>query len=631
MNVILIWCWSWWLYAAAADLLQQDGVLVEERGVTRIVGGAWTVIVVLQAPSPPNITHLQQQISQYQESLGKQLTPMNKYVWQIRMDNINSHHETGGYRINLDDQSRSKRAVFDLIGDIQKYLFNSATMKDISQVTGMISQLETRIDNIVHNENDMMTAMNVTRTILQETQQDVQTLQTKTQDLVHFVNLMARGQKSHLDAIRMLQVCRIIDQTFIIMETAVNQYVSRAITFHARRMQLERGQLSREVLPQKHLVEILNMLSARGHVPLDLHWYYTYIPIFPIWERESGQMAFRVVIPAVSRVQFLSYELVYLPMPLTRNITRTINGQRNVALSTESGLSFTPSETSCVGNRPRVCYPIVQYFSKNCEANLLMGKLPSECNVTLAVRKKEKSIVYRSPSRLSNIVIVAYENIRVTQRCPTAGPKILQVKCVKQLYLNNLCSLESGDWKVKGIDMGEHNLSVGFKRPMNLPSINYSWPASVDYKIMEELHMHKRLMVPMIKLPAWGRATITEKNQHELSMVQDKEQELVWHVSLATLMVGSIVGFMIMIMGLRIYANKRFLRKLRCQIMAEASPKYIEPTINIDTTVGASLQVDTERQPLQSGSESMGNKVMGGEPVGGFNVGGLYPMLKVVK
>ena len=99
MKVVSLLGWWSWLHITMAALLHRDGVLIEEEGITRVVSGAWTVVVVLQAPTPPDISLLTQQIQEYQDTLEGHVTAVDTYVWTLRLNNLRASLETGNYRV----------------------------------------------------------------------------------------------------------------------------------------------------------------------------------------------------------------------------------------------------------------------------------------------------------------------------------------------------------------------------------------------------------------------------------------------------------------------------------------------------------------------------------------------------
>ena len=91
--------------------------------------------------------------------------------------------------------------------------------------------------------------------LLKNQQHELKTLTEKNNEPIHIVNQWVRESEHFYNAIRKLQVYKMVDEAFL----GVQQYFVEATQFHTKRMQQERGQLSQEVLSTEQLVNILSI------------------------------------------------------------------------------------------------------------------------------------------------------------------------------------------------------------------------------------------------------------------------------------------------------------------------------------------------------------------------------------
>ena len=564
---LLMWMVGWNL--SQANLLQKDGVLVFEDEQARVISGVWTVLVVLQAPTSPNLTLLQVSARQQWNSIAEHLTEADRVIWTMRMQQIQAQLTLGDFEVRGEEISRStrrqRRGLIDFIGRVGKTLFGLSTEQDVNKLATAVDLLRHQGEELVEDNDAMMTIINTTRTFVRQNRDDIEHLQNRSDELAGLIQHLQIKMAHHVQAIRVMQVRRIVDQSFMIMELLVKGYITSASHFNQQRMQLERGYLTREILPVHCLEAILTKMSSKGHVALASHWYYQFLRIQPMWESAQGELAFKVIVPAVALEQFLTYQIQYYPVLLTSNLTRTINGHDRVALSTETGVSFIPDSDNCAGGSPLICYPAVHNRKAQCESHLILGQEPSMCNVTVSRRPVYKSLVFRSRADVTKVTVDAFEKCTIITRCPGQTPTKRPVVGIERVDLNPLCVLEAVDWKVKGIEIGSSKINIRPREPLHLPALNYTWPKEVLPEMHYELALHHHINIPVVQFHKW------HYHGRELGWMHTLPYETMSSTNSVMGMVIIIIG-LVMIIGGRFYLRKVYVRRSE---VAMKSPRMV--------------------------------------------------------
>ena len=262
---------------------------------------------------------------------------------------------------------------------------------------------------------------------------------------------------------------------------------------------MERGQLSRDILTEDQLQTILGNIREKGHQTLPVSWYYEHTTIDALWSRPD-QMAFKVLLPAVTHEVFKMYALQFVPIPVNNSYTRTIRGRTALVLSTESQVAFVPETELCIGRNPISCYPAVQYSAPTCEVDIVLKQKVGRCNVTIAALPDGISQAYRSSYNPFEVTIVPFSREDIVRRCPGKSPRREVISSVTQYWLDRDCSIEGTGWHIRGLQSG--NATVHFQRnkPMDFPSLNLSWPTMIPETLKPQFANTHLFTVPITKM-----------------------------------------------------------------------------------------------------------------------------------
>ena len=233
-----------------------------------------------------------------------------------------------------------------------------------------------------------------------------------------------------------------------------------------------------------------------------MEWYYQYVTVEPMWESE-GELAYRVLIPMLSKEQYLYFKLHYFDVPIGKGVLRKVKGQSRVAVNTQTGASFYPDDQRCFGHMPTVCRPIKEYKDAVCEMELVSSRPEPNCQIYLSDQENRTLDMFQISLYSEEIIILAYEPSNIITRCPGHTPTHLNVIGPVKVNLSTNCVLETSEWQLTGIDHGQS--AVHLRQPIyrTLPKINFSWPEAIPAKVLRKLSHQQRMKVPLITLHDW--------------------------------------------------------------------------------------------------------------------------------
>lgn len=503
-----------------APIIQEDGIIVHDAGRTKAVAGIWTVVVLLEIPRVPDLSSIRHQIQQQILDSNRHLPGAAIEIWAMRRRFAELQLQTCAdiippvtiktdTRSNLpaaqaahpDEQihHRTKRGLFNFIGFLAKSLTGTALDSDVQELSHIVSGMQGEVSRLAQFDNYMVSVLNATQNVIRSQQSQIELLNEQTQQLHSIIVNINAKLNDHILAIQQLQIIQLIDQAITVLELASIAYKEVCQGYRRQVMQLERGRLSRDILPEGELEQILQGMRQKGMQTLSHHWYYAYMEIEPLWDTQT-QLAFKLLLPATSYEQFSMYSLQYVPIKFNQTLVRTVNGHPAVVLSTESKISFIPNNALCMGHNPIVCYPAVQYSKNLCEADIILYQRISRCNVTIAKLPNSVSQVFRSNFNPFEITVVPFEEESVIKRCPGHSPSQYKISLISQYRLDKDCSLAGNGWYIRGIRRGNSLVKLNNNLPLELPAINMSWDKIIYPSVVQELATHNKLTLPIASL-----------------------------------------------------------------------------------------------------------------------------------
>ena len=222
-------------------------------------------------------------------------------------------------------------------------------------------------------------------------------------------------------------------------------YLTRARDVYFRRkLAIEDGRLSEEILPVDDLIDILDAANHQQLHPLPYNWYYEHIQINPLWIEEGEYLV--ATLPFTDDSNYLLYHLTSYPAPVHQNNAIQIKVQSPIAFDTEEGTAFVP--THCIGHNPSVCRtgPIYADTHFSCERGIISQnhELREMCQ-SHVIPQNDTIVTELSPGEF--VIITPGESY--AEQC--SGERELTIILEPGVYhiiVHPYCTLTGKDWKI---------------------------------------------------------------------------------------------------------------------------------------------------------------------------------------
>ena len=133
-----------------------------------------------------------------------------------------------------------------------------------------------------------------------------------------------------------------LDRYFDILDLAAQNYLDQVTLFNRQRSGLERKHLTRALLLEAQLKDILQKAAAQHKVVDNLAWYYQFLTVAPLW-RKSSSLFCKIELPLMAPRPYLLYTLITHPVPLNgTDFSVLLQLESSYALDTVSGTLFVP-------------------------------------------------------------------------------------------------------------------------------------------------------------------------------------------------------------------------------------------------------------------------------------------------
>jgi hypothetical protein len=329
--------------AAAADMNPlaitnlPDGIAISGGQQLRQITATWNIYVTLQPPPFP--TQLSDQLHGLQQQLDSLL------AFDDVHDDIQALTVRKRRLLALIDtqHERVKRGLIDIGGTILHGLFGVATNDQLKRFELALESVSASSNDIRHTQMALATIVNQTTTNVKELAVHQNHILNQQAAFTIAVQQLATASSNQSKRIRRIEVLTDLDRFMDVIEVAVKQHVAQVQLYHKQRAEMEAGRLTRDLLPQHHLEDILAQASASHDVIHTVEWYYQYLLILPIWQA-TGSLVYTVEIPLIAPHPYLLYTITSLLVPLANNsYTAIVHLQDAYTLDTISGNSFISS------------------------------------------------------------------------------------------------------------------------------------------------------------------------------------------------------------------------------------------------------------------------------------------------
>jgi hypothetical protein len=475
-----------------------DGIAISGGEHLRQITATWNIYVTLEPPPYPV------QMANQLHGLQQQLNSLNTF------DNI--HDEIQALTIRkrrllalIDTQhDRVKRGLIDIGGTILHGLFGVATNDQLKRFELALDAVSASADDIRHTQTALATIVNQTASYTHKLAVHQNQILHQQAAFKMAIQQLAEASSNQSRRIRRIELLTDLDRFIDVIEVAVKQHVAQVQLYHKQRAEMEAGRLTRDLLPQHHLEEILAQASASHHTISSVEWYFQYLFILPMWQA-TGKLVYQVEIPLIAPRPYLLYQITSLPVPLPNNsYTAIVHLKDAYALDTVSGNLFIPSH--CLGHDPVVCGagPEFDTSMEKCARGLLTNRQDffKECTATVtpttghsvistldtnqyALITQGETLAVRCPGTPEHHIQLdrGTYNLTCLSSCSLAGRGWVAT-CIKRVYVNHVIT-DNAALVVAHFNLTARGLLQSEMVQPNIPDLDpLRLPSSFDIDVM---------------------------------------------------------------------------------------------------------------------------------------------------
>jgi hypothetical protein len=433
----------WISLSAARDPLAitnlPDGIAISGGEQLRQITATWNIYVTLEPPPYPS------EIADQLHGLQQQLDVLNNF------ENVHSNLQALAMRkrrllaLIETQHERVKRGLIDIGGTILHGLFGVATNDQLKRFELALESVSSSADDIRHTQTALATIVNQTTAYVRKLAVHQNQILNQQATFKTAIKQLTDASSNQSKRIRRIELLTDLDRFIDVIELAVKQHVTQVQLYHKQRAEMEAGRLTRDLLPQHHLEDILSQASTSHHVIPSVEWYFQYLLILPMWQA-TGRLVYQVEIPLIAPRPYLMYTMTSLPVPLANNsYTAIIHLKHAYALDTVSGNLFIP--THCIGHNPVVCGAGPEFgpSMEKCARGLLTNRADflQDCKATITPTSGHSTISTLATNQYA--LITQGETLAV--RCPGAPEQHIPLdRGTYNLTCLSSCSLAGHGW-----------------------------------------------------------------------------------------------------------------------------------------------------------------------------------------
>jgi len=289
--------------------------------------------------------------------------------------------------------------------------------------------------------------------------------------------------QGHERRIRTIELLTDLDRYLDVLDMAADRYVAQVNLFRNQRAEIELGHLTRHLLTESQLKDILQEASTNHQVSGKVEWHYQYLNVVPL-SLDNGSLLYKIEIPLVAPRPYLLYKIVTHYVPINESFYAIkVLLHDEYAMDTVSGNLFIPR--SCLGHDPRVCQAGVEYGQEamQCPRALLTGRhdMVKTCKVKIGDVSGEPLI---KATAVNEYVVATPADVWIV-RCPGAQEHhvTVQMGCYNLTCLKD-CKITGKGWSVDCID--RRFMTRHYVMPMLLVSKAFDFNRRID---VTNLHM----------------------------------------------------------------------------------------------------------------------------------------------
>ena len=561
-----------------------DGVTVSYGESLRHVTATWNIFITIEQPQRPS--ELVTQIGALDTTFAE-LDQLNKQGLIIDLKTQRSKQQHLKNLLKINPNTRLRRGLLDIGGSILNKLFGVATSSDISRLTDAMNSMISNNKEVVHSINHLATVVNQTRRYVRALASTQQTIEHHLSRLNRATEKIARVVDIDQKRLTALEVTTELDRYIDVLTIAADQYRRHMDVFMQQQTDLGLGKLTRHLISEKLLSEVLEQASADHHVVSRLSWYFMHLSVKQIRYDNKFQAIYMVEIPLITTTPYIMYHINAFANPINASalVVRLVINEI-YACDTTSNFMFSPQ--FCVGQSPTVCVsgPLFNSEGLSCARALITGdhKQIKTCKVRLERTSGKTQIEMITPNQYA---ITSWSE-DITVRCP--GER--QRKYSLSLGLYNItclrpCQIEGATWSITCIDH-IHVAQTYNMSPLTITNlVNFS--ARADITQLE-------LALPDVNNPAGMSSLETDVtyilNQHQVSPFKVS-------TSWANIWINSaLIACLWILLAFICIKGKFIMSKIKRTIKGHLPVSTDDNINNIDPPViYGPLAIDAGRQP----------------------------------
>lgn len=429
-----------------------DGVSIQGGESLRQVVASWDVYVTLDPPVFP-------------EELGIQVNNLDTAFDAVRtLERISIHIDLTALKLRRDRlhsilqtkvSHRAKRGLLDVGGSILSVLFGVATTSQLDRFKAAVVELADNQKDMGHAYNQLATIVNQTKTYTHRLALQQHHIERQMRILHSAINDLFKASQAHDRRLRSVEIAADLNRYVDILEMAAHAYERQVNLFHRQRAELEAGHLTRHLLSEDRLTEILQQAISNHQVISSNEWYYQHLSVTPI-RQDTENLLYKVELPLIAPRPYILYNVLAHPVPVS-NASVTVHLQLNkaYAIDTVSGNLFTPK--FCLGHSPVVCQtgPEFDQSHMQCARGLITNRprLIKTCKVAVKsfagapliesvdvnqylITSLGETLVIRCPGRAESHLQLprGAHNVTCLSPCTITGQG-WTITCINRLYL----------------------------------------------------------------------------------------------------------------------------------------------------------------------------------------------------
>jgi hypothetical protein len=348
-----------------------------------------------------------------------------------------------------------KRGLLDAGGLVLHALFGVATSAELNRFRSALQEIGNRQEQLAHAHNHLATVVNQTNAYIAQMAIDQQQLQLHVTKISEAIGRIVHNADRDHKRLSRLEIFTDLDRYMDVLDLAANHLMRQTALFHRQRSKLETGRLSRDLLSESQLSEIISQATGRYKVIQELEWYYQFLTVTPLWQ-ESNKLLYKIELPLIAPRPYLLYNVLSHPVPITNSsYTIHVKLEKSYAIDTVSGNLFVPQK--CIGHQPTVCQTGPEYGPTllKCARGLLTNQssLIKTCKVEVkdysgeplvklidvnqyAIASMGEDLVVRCPGRTEMHIPLprGTHNVTCMSPCTITGAG-WTITCLDRLYL----------------------------------------------------------------------------------------------------------------------------------------------------------------------------------------------------